>query len=119
MVKKLFPIIASISALIIALSIAYYFVLYLPSKEKAAQELQQQELEFERQKLETQQSIELEKAKTPYDKCYTECNNLRSEPVNDKCDSSYSKKVWSASLNKYVCKTNEGACMVMCSQLNK
>ena len=32
--KKVFPIVGSISALIIALSIGYYFVIFLPQKEE-------------------------------------------------------------------------------------
>lgn len=44
--KKVFPIIALIAALIIALSVAYYLVIFLPAKEKARQEQVNRELEI-------------------------------------------------------------------------
>lgn len=43
--KKVFPIIASIAILIIALSVAYHLVIFLPAKEKARQEQVNRELE--------------------------------------------------------------------------
>lgn len=42
LVKRLFTFIASISVLIIALSFAYYLVIFLPNKEKTRQEIQNQ-----------------------------------------------------------------------------
>ena len=130
--KKLFPIITLGTVLILTLSLAFYFVVFLPNKEKARLELEQRKFELEKQKIELQQTIdqenlkiEQEKAKTPtpkpktaYDICFEECTNRFSEPKNGTCDSTQ-RYIYSRTYAKFMCQMTEPACKTICSQPNK
>lgn len=56
--KKVFYLVAIASILVIAFSIAYYLVIFLPNKEKARQELEQQKIQIGLQEIEKQEAKE-------------------------------------------------------------
>lgn len=122
--KRLFSIIALGIALIIALSLAFYFVIFLPNKEKVGQELKQQELELEKQKFESQETIELKKLETPtpkpktsYDKCVEACTKRYTEG-KDGCNPSQ-RRIYSLAYARFMCQMTKPACETECSQPNK
>jgi flagellar basal body-associated protein FliL len=74
--KKLFYLIASISVLIVALSITYYFVSFLPSKKIARQEL-------ERQKISIQEEESKDARSTAISECSSETPRLTAEKLSE------------------------------------
>ena len=92
--KKLFYLIASISLIIMALSFVYYFVLFLPQKEKEKYELEWKKFELETQKIEEEKKESQEKSQLLEDclnrvtEQYTEFWNSACQKLGreDKCD---------------------------------
>jgi len=77
----LFSIVVSISVLIVALSVAYYFVIFLPSKEKARQEQINKELEIKQ----TEQEFQ-EKQLQIYEDCDSEAQRRARELLESKIE---------------------------------
>ncbi|MBI4100260.1 hypothetical protein HY439_00765 [Candidatus Microgenomates bacterium] len=69
--KSIFLITLSITLLIIAFSVAYYFLFFLPNQEKV-----RRELELKKTELQT---------KTTFDSCYEKCVKLGYPPTNNTC----------------------------------
>lgn len=94
----------------------------------ADQKLRQQEIDLEKQKAESQQTIEQEKLKaeqtptpkpkTSYDICLEGCTNRFSEPKDGACDSTQ-RYIYSRTYAKFMCQMTEPACKTICSQPNK
>lgn len=85
-VKKIFPIVASVSILIVALSFAYYLVVFLPSKEKARQEIETQKLLQEER--EEQETVEKRKEclKAAYDSMESSWNeSCKKRGLEERC----------------------------------
>lgn len=90
--KKIFPIFASISVLIIAFSAAYYFVIFLPNKEKANQEIEREKIQIELQKQEKERKGAEEESKKETQKrmllqsCLKKAADNFTENWNDACE---------------------------------
>ena len=114
--KKTFAVVGLGIALIFALSLAFYFVIFLPNKEKINQELKRQELELEKQKVELER-IKVEtptpKPKTSYDICVKECTNRYSDPKDGVCDSTQ-RYIYSRTYARFMCQMTEPACRITC-----
>jgi len=82
--KRILPIIASVFVLIIALSFAYYFVIFLPSKEKTRQEIETQKELDEKTWQEFNLKECLSEAEKKYQEVWNEERNncLRQFPSN-------------------------------------
>jgi len=89
--KKIFPTFASVSLLIIAFSVSYYLVVFIPNKEKAKQELEKQKVQLELQKQEEKKKEREEKARKKSSKeillhsCLERIQNNFSKNWNNAC----------------------------------
>jgi len=79
--KKIFPIVASVSILIIALSVTYYLVIFVPSREKATAEQKAKEIETEAEK----QRLERDKFKV-YEDCDKEAKEEAQKLLESKIE---------------------------------
>jgi len=114
----------SVTSIIIALSVGYYFVIALPKFQFEKQKLESQKFEAQQATEQEKLKIEQEKAivptikpKTAYDKCVEACTNRYTE-AKDGCSTSQ-RLIYSRTYARTMCQMTEPACEAICSQTNK
>lgn len=118
--KKIFFIVASASVLILAISAAYYLIVFLPNKKQV-------KLESELQQVINKQKNSANETKTEFEACYEQCLELGTLPTDGKCPSgsSLSKRREVTDFHPEVkegepwCYVTGGYCLIMCGPKNE